>query len=343
MTDVRFCRHADIGDVRQFIDQYWAPNHILSWHDGLIDWQHKTANSYNFVIATNAAGQIAGLLGFIPTTQFDAALGDEDRVLWVALWKLRDGIQEAGLGLRLLRFLTSSIPHQGIGVLGINPSHPPMYRALGFMTGMLGHFYLPRRSSGPFSIATFPDGPPATSLSSGTTLAAATAPDLDNVACALGARRRMAPAKSPRFFARRYLSHPVYRYRVHIVLRDGQPAGLLASRIAEHNGARCLRLVDYWGDPEAFTGLGEAVLALVEDSGAEYADFLYAASAEPDLPLRAGFLRLEPQGGIIVPNYFEPFMSRNVQISYAYRGAVGTDFVLCRADGDQDRPTKVAA
>lgn len=343
MTKVRFCRHDDIGDVRRFIDQYWAANHILSWHDDLLDWQHKAADSYNFVIATDAVGQIAGLLGFIPTTQFDAALGDEARVLWVALWKLRDDVKEAGLGLRLLRFLTSSIPHQGIGVLGINPSHPPMYRALGFTTGTLGHFYLPRQSPGPFSIATFPNGAPATSVSSGAELTAATANDLDAVACAPGPRRHMAPAKSSHFFAQRYLAHPVYRYRVHIVTRANRPVGLLATRIADHDGASCLRLVDYWGDPEGFAGLGEAVLALIEDSGAEYADFLYAASAEPDLPLRAGFLRLEAQDEIIIPNYFEPFMSHNVPISYAYRGAVGADFVLCRADGDQDRPNRVAA
>ena len=57
------------------------------------------------------------------------------------------------------------------------------------------------------------------------------------------------PAKTPEYFRRRYARHPVYRYVVDAIVEADRVVALLASRVAEHEGHRALRLVDFAGPP----------------------------------------------------------------------------------------------
>src|SRR5687768_5450712 len=95
MIEVDFCDVASIAAVQRFIHDHWALNHVLSTHRELFEWQHCAPDRCNFIVARREA-EILGVLGFIPTTQYDASLADRCTIA-LALWKIRPDAGEAGL------------------------------------------------------------------------------------------------------------------------------------------------------------------------------------------------------------------------------------------------------
>jgi hypothetical protein len=98
-------------------------------------------------------------------------------------------------------------------------------------------------------------------------------------------------------------------------------------------------VVDFLGPNELVRGLGAIVLAQVRRHGAEYAD-VHNWGIDAELFDAAGFLRVDPAGGDVVPNHFEPFERRNAPIRFALKSA--RPAVLFKGDGDQDRPNQRA-
>ena len=343
-ADIHLCRHDEIEQVERFIEKYWAAGHVLAHDRELMDWQHlRRDGSYNFVVATRDADpEPLAILGFIPSTRFDAALGECETV-WLALWKVRPGTASAGLGLGVLRYMTAMHPDADIGVVGIGPDeHLGMYRALGFTVGRLSQHYMLSSAHRDFLLADVPSTtrrrPPGgtarlTRLSE-EDFAARTA----NVAG--GCEGRARPSKTPEYFRARFFGHPVYTYAVYLV--EGEAgSGLLAARLASHSGRTALRIVDYLGDELLFAHVGRAVQDLIEESGSEYADVWNAGFAASTFE-QAGFSLVDPAGEVVIPNYFEPFQRKNGHIAFALRAGSAAPLVVFRADGDQDRPNVIA-
>jgi len=341
-VDIHLCRHDEIELLMRFVHEHWAADHVLSWHRSLMDFQHRTPDRYNFVIArAEGDGELLGVLGFIPTQLYDETLADRN-MIWLALWKVRPDAKVAGLGLMLLKFLESHQPHVAIAVAGIgNPAHAAMYQALGYQTGEYQQHYLRNSRITHPRLGRFPgEAAPARPTDGDATLELL-APDVDlELAIELGERASQVPAKTVRYFVRRFWAHPVYRYDLHLVRRSKRAVGLLASRVASHEGHRALRIVDYLGDEAALGELGPSLDALLDGSRCEYGD-LWSYGLEPGVLERSGLRRVDPAGPVIVPNFFEPYAPSNGIIACAFKGRPGQRFVFFRADGDQDRPNRI--
>jgi len=329
------CAERDIGDVVRFLDEHWQRGHALVASRRLLDWQHRNPDgSYSFVVA-RVDGACAGILGYIPTRRFDPALAG-DNVVWLTTWKVREDAGVAGLGLAMLHRLTAIEPHVAIGASGFNVATRPIYDALGFAVGELEHYARANPGRREFALASFSEqrGRRSSSTSAIATRALSTAADFERA----GEIATGVPRKTARYFHARYACHPLYSYRVLAIEDGGRTVALLATRIAEHAGHRALRIVDFAGAPEAIAALGGIVDALLEETGAEYAD-VYHAGLDPSLFARAGFTRVDPDGADVVPDHFEPFERRNVRLWFAIKGRTGA--VVFKGDGDQDRPNIV--
>jgi hypothetical protein len=69
----------------------------------------------------------------------------------------------------------------------------------------------------------------------------------------------------------------------------------------------------------------------------EYIDFVCHGFMR-DYFVKAGFCQLDfDQNNTIVPNYYEPFLLKNVPV-YCVSDQTALSFRQCKADGDQDRP-----
>jgi len=338
MTEIRRCRNEDIELVMDFIDCHWQSGHSLAVSRKLMDWQHEESEGdYNYLIAIRGK-LVLGILGYITSCRFDPALAGKN-VIWLALWKVLDNVGETGLGLRMLNTLVTLEPHSTIAVNGINATHPPMYRALRYETGELKQFYVvnsqcERRLLNDSVGCSFPV--PREGLSQFVEMQEKdlTALDPDFIV------KDIANPKSPVYFSNRFLKHPFYQYRVFRVDGSTHDTALLATRVAEHDGSRVLRIVDFAGDPKAIAAFGSAIKMLMIEEHAEYADF-WQLGLPDEYFEEAGFALHDPESDVILPNYFEPFLQRNGRMLYALKSKTVLPAVICRADGDQDRPNRL--
>lgn len=337
MIRISLCASDEIEDVMSFIDVHWQKGHILATNRVLMDWQHGTADSaYDYLIAREGE-KVLGVLGFIATRRFDLALSGEN-VIWLALWKVAEDVRVAGLGLRMLNALGKLEPHVAIAVNGINPAHPPLYKALRYQVGELQQYFVtsPEHRQ---TLITAPSGyswpVPKGSGDAWEELSEEALRSLEPLSLFVPSLAR----KTPVYFLNRFLRHPIYRYRVFLLTGSGGQRALIAARVAGHNGARVVRLVDFAGDPGCLRESGGGLARLLAESDAEYADFW--AYGMSDVWIRpTGMVPVDPSMPLVVPNYFEPFVARTGRILCAAKsfGAAASPFMIFRADGDQDRP-----
>lgn len=339
MISISRCGPGEIERLMRFIDQHWQPGHILATNRDLMDWQHGgNDGSYDFLLAMDG-GRLLGVLGYIAMRRFDPDLASEN-VIWLALWKIQDGLGIAGLGLRLLSALKTIEPYVAIAVNGINLAHPPMYEALNYRVSELRQYFVTNAAL-PGRLINAPHGyaMPVPIGGSGI-FTEMTAADL--VAMKINKLSSMAlPKKTPLYFLNRFLRHPFYRYRVFLMQSKNTNAALLATRTAEHSGARAIRIVDFAGDPAALAGVGNGLVSLMTQEGAEYIDF-WQTGFPNEIIRSVGFEFVDSAGPVTVPNYFEPFAARNGRILCAIRSTSHRPAMIFRADGDQDRPSRVA-
>ena len=318
------CAEADVADVVRFLDEEWKRGHVLVTSRALLDWQYRNADGgYSFLVARQS-GEVVGLLGYIATRRYDPSLAGAN-VLWLTTWKVKTEASVAALGLSLLQRVRTAEPHVALGALGLNPATCAIYSTLGFRVGELEHYAVNRSGAG------------ATTSSSISAVDATTRADFDALTISSGAA--VAPRKTARYFHDRYVAHPFYAYRV-VCLRGGEiPVGLLATRVAEHEGRRALRIVDFLGEPAVLGQCGGVIQSMLRDHDAVHAD-VYNIGIDAAVFEHAGFRRIDPDGAEIVPDHFEPFEARNVRLFFAVHGA--TDVMLFKGDADQDRPNRIA-
>ena len=329
---VNLCEEKNIGLVMDFIGKEWAKGHILSKDMELMSWQYgANTNFYNWFLGTNG-GSISGILGFIPISKFDSSLVNHD-FIWLALWKVRDGKKTQGLGLRLLRELLSKRPASGFGVLGINPDHLKLYKSLGFEVGQLIQSYIINQNSEQTLILNPMNELLPRAKSGNAILKLIEKKDLRNISLKSD---EIIPSKSSRYFMKRFYSHPIYTYQVYLVQKDSKDKALIATRIAEHEGSKALRIVDFYGEESILAECGSALQNLMDIRDCEYCDFWQYGVSEDTLT-KCGFSDAS-NSSVVIPNFFEPFKSEVAPISFAIKSSKDTPFRIFRADGDQDRP-----
>lgn len=146
--------------------------------------------------------------------------------------------------------------------------------------------------------------------------------------------------KTPSYFDARYLKHPVYNYCVYTIVGDSHRTTLISTRIVLHEGSKVLRVVDYSGDLKAIQNMAYGLTNLMIAENIEYVDF-WQYGIERHSLIQAGFKDLDSEPGLIIPNFFEPFVYENGSIHSTLKCQVQHNYVVCKGDGDQDRPSKI--
>ena len=87
------------------------------------------------------------------------------------------------------------------------------------------------------------------------------------------------------------------------------------------------------GNLDKIDNINANIQSFLENNDCEYVD-CYNYGIEKEVFLKMGFSEVKED--CIIPNYFEPFEKKNVDIHYAVFGK--HDVVIFKGDGDQDRP-----
>ena len=141
------------------------------------------------------------------------------------------------------------------------------------------------------------------------------------------------------YIEHRYYNHPYYEFDVWgIEESPGNIIGLLVGRVIRCNCSAALRIVDFYGADSALEGIGEELDRIMESNNIEYTDF-YCAGIPHEILQNAGFVLRDDDDKNIIPNHFEPYEKKNVDIFYACYTGEETHYF--KGDGDQGRPRRL--
>lgn len=343
---IGFCAPGEIGKVMTFLRDHWSADHVLASDRALMDWQHWNAREtrYDILLAREADGAIAAMLGVIDTRRYGDA--PEDATLWLTTWMVRPDIKAGALGLRLVKHLERTVPHGAIGTVGNNAATEPLYRALGYATGTLARYGIvnPARAE-PLvgGAAHYRASAPGSGATAGPAIVRPLTEEWLNTpeAARLFAEERI-PARSAAYLRARYGAHPVYRYDLLGIEHADRIEAVAVARVCAAGGATALRIVDAIGPDTAFAPMGDALARHIAAQGHAYAD-LYIGGVPESAFARSAWMPVPQDGPLVLPGYFEPFAPANVAIRYAIKMTAAAPLRLVKADCDQDRPNTVSS
>lgn len=335
--DIRLANMSDCDNIMHFIDEYWSKGHIMSRDKELFQYEYADGETINFILAIDkVTNLIEGIFGFIKCSN---TKDSNKKDIWGSMWMVNDTHENMPfLGIELAKRvfpLTGCRTHIGNGA---NPKTTIPLRRLFFGDKVvrMKQYYLLNSDIDDYKIARIKNKVNDNVIPSQYETTLQEFQSIDEIRNNFDIESVDAiPYKDSWYVNKRYFCHPYYNYNVYgLVDNTGKVRALLMTRLLECNGSKIIRIVDYIGDQNMFSGLRKVFVKMIKDKNLEYIDF-YTFGFDEESILRVGFQLRTDDDPNVIPNYFEPFLRENVDI-WAHYKLNGTLFF--KADGDQDRP-----
>ena len=329
--DIRLASIEDIDDIMAFICDNMNRNHILGNNRDFFEYEHVRGDKVNFAIARQLSDrQIKGIIGFLY-----ASYSQPKNDIWTVMWMASENSVPM-LGIRLFD-LVRNLPDVR-NVLGVgddkNTTVPIMKLYYKYFTGKLTHYYMLSKSL-TFNIANISYIPEKSQLSDNSTSVWEISRDKLRDCFDFTAYTHLVPYKDAGFFEHRYFDHPIYKYIIYGLedTKNTARKALMVVREQKKDKSIALRIIDYYGDECLLNGMNGFWEKQLEKY--EYIDF-YSLGFDDKIVSSAGFTAVKDNDTNIVPDYFNPFVSENIDI---YCTGSCYDAHFCKGDADQDRPS----
>lgn len=328
---IRMAKVEDRKHIMGFIKSYWSDSHILAHDQTLFDFQHLENDRLSFAIALDLKNKIVGILGYI---SYDYLENNQDIVL--ALWKVIPNLSDPFLGVKLIYFIQENIKPRFIHCVGINKNILGIYKYLGFNTGKLQHYAAFNKSCKKFNIAVPPANLKSINKSKSYifTETASLNKSLDKLYNSDFYEEKV-PYKSRSFFMKRYENHPYFQYKFHEVTTKDFFKGFIVSRVINYNNSNALRIIEVVAEDDYIGEIIDEFATTINSSTFEYID-VYLSNLNNKTFQIKNFEDISSSNKIIVPDHFEPFERKNIDIYFMTSSEQGA--ILFKGDGDQDRP-----
>lgn len=371
----RYATYDEYLPIRNFLDSYWAENHIYVRDRKLFDWTFDRKSlwkqdGYSFALA-HEGGELVGILGGIPF-EFNC-FGKSSTGVWIANYVIRPDHRKGTIALQLLSMFRRPC-FQPVIAFGINPATATIYKVLrGEVLPNIPRYFaaLPHAAARMVNLlqVAHPDWPAEKaeeladvfrlrSMPQATCKAQAKLPsDWDIVDWPALAERSVGAARDKKFLIWRYRAHPRFFYRF-LCMPEGRFNGLLVWRLESIRrvGSRGLEDVDRIGRIVEFlpvsadnaSALVAEFLRELQELGAFGADF-YGYHGDARAALEANGFRpvnCHPDGDAI-PSRFQPLDGKGGAILSAIFPPEGAPscgitehcpWYWTKSDSDQDRP-----
>ena len=329
-------RKEDLDNIMTFIDRQYKPGHILATDRDFFLYEYLDGENLNFVLSRDERGQVNGMLGFLK------ASNEPDTDIWTTMWKVAPNCSNPVMGLQMLEFLRN----QGFGSVmssGINEKTAGIYKYLGFTMGCLKQYFIPNNKVERYKIGKFPlaQQKPSCELPNDTrfSMKKVTSEEVKQKFDFTPIKHRT-PHKNHHYIDKRFFNHPIYKYDVYGLFDGDNLITVIVTRSVEVNESAILRIVDLYGDEDAFQFAGTFLQEIMYTSGYEYTDLICFGMEEKHI-VNAGFHPVDLNGeDTITPNYFAPYMQKNITIRFFTDCDVNSNYRIFKADGDQDRPSQ---
>lgn len=327
---------SEITNIMSYINSEWKEGHILARDKDFFKYEHGNKNQINFVISKNSENVIDGVLGFIP-----CALNELSDVCTV-IWKVSNNSKNPALGIELLQYLKKIKNIRTVFSVGINKKTIGIYQYLGFFTKSLKHYVLINENIKEFKIGKVPFPKPSFNISascSETFFVKYIREETELSNFNFDNFKKNIPFKNKQYFIKRYFKHPIHNYDFIGVYDSNCLIGVFVIRIQAYNGSKVLRIIDFIGETNSLRSFGRFIFKIVHKEGYEYADF-YCFGLDNLILENAGFKLINQHSNdLIIPNYFNPFLQKNIPLRFFLDSKEIDRLLLFKGDGDQDRPS----
>lgn len=335
--DIRLANFSDIDDIMKFIDLYWAKGHIMSLDRDLFIYEYADGDNINIIIAIDkVTNLIEGIFGFIKCSNTD---DPSKKDIWGSMWKVNDthdNIPLLGIELAKRVFEITGCRTQ-IGN-GANPKTTIPLRRIFFGEKVvkMKQYYLLNNNMSNYKIAVINQKRENIILKNNNVILNKFESIKDITDNFKIENDNVIPYKDTWYVNKRYFNHPYYQYDVYGLenIDKKETEAILIARELEIEGSKVLRIVDYIGNQRIFAGLYDSLNKLILQNNYEYIDFFTFGFDEESI-LNAGFVERIDNDVNIIPNFFEPFLQKNIDIWAHYKY---DNTMFFKADGDQDRP-----
>ena len=318
--------------LKSFVKKHWSSDHIFLTDPIILDFQHRSLDNYNFVVAVNKAdGELHGVLGLISEGFYSTGFIQTDDNLWLALWMVdKERAQSNSLGIDLLKFAEVKFRPRAISAIGITKRVVGVYRLMGFSIQTMNHWFMPNYSVRYRKLIV---GEVQTKIAppNDFTIKILTEKSHELIREFLS---HLPTTKDFNYIRRRYLIHPIYEYMLVGVFDQALDLlGICVGREVRAQGGCAFRITDLLINRDLNADISFSFQQFLHKRGYEYVDFLelgYSAQHLNDL----GFIRCTDS--LFVPHLFEPFVpgQENVLVAFKTNG----HYLAVKGDSDLDRP-----
>lgn len=338
MNQIRLAKISDISEIMKFIEDNWKSNHILARDKSFFKYEHQNDAGINFAISIEN-NKINGVLGFI---KYSNIASDIATVIWKALKSKSNPM----LGIELLQFLRDQNDHNILFSLGVNKKTMGIYNYLDIHTGYLDHYIIINSKIHNFNILKIESNNHIKKMqfiedSQYQFIQLdknSFNPDSDSCFDFDFKNNKFIPRKDRDYFVKRFLNHPLYKYKVYGIYKASLPSSLVVTRKVTIGDSSILRIVDYTGNDHDIVYFSKFLYQIMIDRDYEYIDFACFGFDSVALK-KAGFEKINLESEeVVAPSYFNPLLKENIKINFMIDTKRTSKIRFCIADGDQDRP-----
>jgi len=322
----------DTDEIMNFINDNWKENHILARNKDFFIYEHKDKNNINYVISLED-DEINGVLGFIKYSKNNSDIA-------TVIWKALKSNNNPMLGIELLEFLRHDKKYNVVFSPGINKKTIGIYNYLDIYTNHLNQFLIVNDNIQDYKILRIKDKKYLISknfiINTEYSLMKI---NKDNLEFNFDDYNYFIPHKDKEYFIKRYFNHPIYNYSIYGIYKNDILNSLIVMREVIVESSKILRIMDYLGDENDLVYVSKYLYQIVLDYDYEYIDFMCYGFSEKTFT-KACFTKIDLNSKeLIAPNYFAPFVQENITINFMADTKEIDKLRICKADGDQDRPS----
>ena len=328
----------EIKLVQKFIDKNFKKNHILSKNKKVFDWLYYNnyEKKYNFIIEQKNT-RIISFLGIVKNSKFSKKLKKNESV-WFATWVAKKN--EIGAGLKLLSHAIKNYTYIKIGTIGYQDNVKQFYKYLGFFTGHLTQYYISNSKNKNNKIIQkkkdFIKKIKTNTYGKSINLKIVKTINFNKFRHNKHKYIKLF-SKDENFFRNKYLRNPFYNYVVYEFRINKKLQGYYFTREAKYKNSKCLRIVDYFGNINSLFRSSVGFNQIIEDKNYEFVDMFFFTNSNFKIN-QCKFKKNNYKNNLIIPNFFEPFVKKNIKINFAILTKKVNKFFLFKGDCDQERP-----
>ena len=329
MISIENLKKKEIKIIQNFIKSNYKKNHILCSNLKLFNWLYRDKNhNYNFLVLKND-NKVCSVLGYIPTNNFQK--NKKDNFIWLAFLCGRKKETLQGAGISIINFLHKKFLNFNFAVNSIGKKVEPLYKAFGYETVYLKHYYVINPFITQKIIRNKKNKLKKFKSYKDLKLNLINKTKLKKI----NFNFTSIPKKSNEYFINKYIENPFFNYKIGLITYKNISKLLIVFRVQKHKSSKILRIIDIYGDYKILSKCYELFLKLLKDENSEYMDFLQFGIDHH--VLTKGNFELNKYDKIIIPNYFSPYLYKNVRILSAFKSKQ-KKIVIVKGDGDQDIP-----